>query len=72
MQVRAGAPASRRDALGQHFDYLIERRALQRAIAPGAAYEREQLVLGEILASAGGHDLLRQNIERIARQIETV
>ena len=46
--------------------------ALQRAVAPGAAHEREEVVLGEIFARAGSHDLLRQNVERVARKLNAV
>ena len=46
--------------------------ALERAIRPGAAHQVEQLVFAELLAGAGGHHLLRQNVERVARNLQAV
>ncbi len=64
MQVGAVAPAARGDAIGKHRDDFVEIVALEIAIRKRAAHEREEIVFLPIFGGAGGHDLLRENVQR--------
>ena len=48
----------------EHVHDRVEVVARQIAIGPGPAAQCEQLVLVPFLAGHGGHDLLRQDVER--------
>ena len=64
---RAAPAAAGVEAVGQHGDDRIEFLARQLAIRPGAAHQREQLVLAPFLRGDLGDDLLRQHVERLRR-----
>src|SRR6185369_8760201 len=68
-----GAPAgAAREAVGEHAHDGIERRALEPGVWPGAADEREELVLVALAARRLGDDLLREDVERSAQDRERV
>ena len=64
---RAAPAAPRAEAVGQHVDHGREVLARQRAIGPGAAQQRVELVLAPFPRRHLGHDLLRQHVERLLR-----
>ena len=72
MQVRARAAAGSRDTLRQHFEHAVEIATIERAVGPGAADKIEEFVFTELFASAGGDHLLRENVERVARNLQAV
>jgi hypothetical protein len=69
MQVRAAAPARRRNAFGEHGEDVVEILAVQAAIRVRPAHQREQVILTEFFTSRCRDNLLRQNIERSFRNL---
>ena len=73
MMDQGAAPATAEgEAVCQHLDDRIEVGARQVAIGPGAAHQGVEIGLGPVLRSHFGNDLLRQHIERLARDGELV
>ena len=70
-QRTAPAPA-RAEALRQHVDDRGKVVARQFSIRPGAPYQREQLILPPLAACHFGHDLLRQDVQRLVGNDETI
>ena len=64
MHERAAASALGGESVRGHLHDGVEVFARQIAIGPGAAHDREQLVLGIVAARGLGDDLLRQDVER--------
>ena len=69
---RTAPAAARAEALRQHGDHRREILPRQRAIGPGTADQREQLVLAPFLRRHLGDDLLRQHVERLLQNDEPV
>ena len=72
MQMCAAPPALRMKTFGQHqhnFVELITREITERI---GALIEREEVILAPFLRPDFGHDLLRQNVERLRRHGDVV
>ena len=65
MDQRAAPAAPGAEAFGQHADHGREILARQRAVRPGAADQRIQLVLVPFARRDLGDDLLRQHVERL-------
>ena len=57
----------RRVAAGEHVEDVLELDAREVGEVVGAAYEVVQLVDGDLLVGADGHDLLGEHVERVAR-----
>ncbi len=72
MQQRSAAASRGDDAFGKHLQNLFESLPAQVAIRIGTADQRVEIVFGEILAGRGGGDLLRQNVQRRARDLQPV
>src|SRR5262245_6357153 len=72
MQVGAGATARRGNAFGQDFEHAIEIPTFERSVWPSAADEVEELIFTEVLASTGSHHLLREDVQRVARNLQPV
>ena len=73
MQVRARRPRRVSKAVGEHArDARRTRRASSVAERRRAPVQREQLVLAPFLQRDLGDDLLRQHVERLARQRDAV
>ena len=72
MDQRAAPAAPRAEAVGQHVDDRREILPRQVAIRPGAPHQREQLVLAPLARGDLGDDLLRQHVERLLRDRETI
>ena len=64
MQVGAIAAAAGGDAVGKHRDDFVEIFAIEIAVWKRAAHQREQVVFLPVFGGAGGHDLLRENVQR--------
>ena len=72
MEQRAAAAAPAGEAFSQHRDDGGKILPRQRAIRPGAAEEGEELVLLPFPRCNFGDDLLRQHIERLFRNRQSV
>src|SRR6267143_1454113 len=72
MEQRAAAAAPAGEALGQHRDDGGKILPRQRPIGPGAAEQREKLVLLPFPRRDFGDDLLRQHVERLFRDRQPV
>ena len=72
MDQRAAPAAAGAKALRQHADHGVEIGARQRPIGPGAAEQREELVLAPLARRHFGDDLLRQHVERLFRDREAI
>jgi hypothetical protein len=69
---RAAAPATRAEALRNHLDDRREIFTRQGAIGPGAAHQSEETLFAPFARGHFGDDLLRQNIERVFGDAETI
>ena len=72
MEVGVRAPASGGDAFAEHLDDLVEVAAAQRRVGRGLSHQGVQVVLAPGLAGALGDDLLREDVERRHRRVDTV
>src|SRR6185312_3954309 len=72
MHERAAAAAPCGEALGEHAHDLLERRRLEVAIRVGAAYQAMELIFVPLARCNLGGDLLREDIERAARNMQPV
>jgi len=72
MEVRPAATARVRNAFAEHRYDRVKVRALQIAIRICSPDQRKQIVLREFLASRHRDNLLRQDIERIFRNLQPV
>src|ERR1700741_1790775 len=72
MQGGSAAAPLGRDPIGQHGDNRVKFAARQVAIGVSAADEIEQIVLAPIAGSGLGHNLLSENVERRAWNLETI
>ena len=64
--------ATAAETFGQHTDQRGKILALQRAIGPCAARQREELFLAPFSRADFGNDLLRQHVERLIRHCQAV
>ncbi len=72
VQVGAVPAATRRNAVRQHRDDFVERRAGQLAVRKRARDQREQVVLAPLVGGAGGDDLLGEDVERRVRDDQPI
>ena len=72
MQHGSAAPTRGGDAFGEHCDDGIEIAAAQIAIGIRAANELIQIVFAPGLGRCFGHNLLRQNIERVVGNLNAL
>jgi hypothetical protein len=72
VEQRPAPAAPRMEALGQHGDDRIEVGARQFPVGPGAAHPVEQSALAPVVRSDLGHDLLGQDVERLAGDRQAV
>ena len=72
MQIRAVAAAASVDALREHGDDFIEIAALEIAIRVGAPHQCKKIIFAPVLGRASGHNLLRQNVQRILRDADAI
>jgi hypothetical protein len=63
---------ARGEALGHHAHHFHEAGMRQARIGPGAAHQREELVLVPFAAGRLGHDLLGQHVERRGQHAQRV
>jgi hypothetical protein len=63
VEERRGAAGTLADALAEHLDDLVEVLALEVAVGGGATDEVEEGVVGPVLASALGDELLGEDVE---------
>ena len=72
MDERAAPAAPGGEAFGQHLTTAAKSSRVSVAIGPGAAKQREELVLAPFLRRDFGDDLLRQHVERLFGNREAV
>ena len=72
MEERAAAPASRRDAVGEHGHDVVEVLAREVAVGVRGAHERVQIVDHPVFRRTGRNELLREDVERRRRQAQPV
>ena len=71
-KIGAVTAAPRGDAFREHFHDGVEIGARQSAIGIGAANQFVEIVLAPLFRGAGGHDLLRQHVERVRGNLQPV
>src|SRR5256885_1995921 len=72
MNQRRAPAAFGAETFSQHLDYAVEFVATQISIRPGHTNSFEQYVLVQILSRARRDNLLRQNIERLFRNQQSI
>ena len=72
MQVRAASSALGTDTFGQHAHHGVEIRAREIAVRICAPNQCEQLVLAVFARGYFGHDLLREYVEWMLRDVQAV
>ena len=72
MQIRGAPSAPCADALGEHPHDVVEVLALEAPVRPCARDEREELVLPVFSRRHLGHDLLRQHVERMRGNAQSI
>src|SRR5205823_5366675 len=69
VEMRAAPAAPLADALREHLDDTVEVGARHLAVWVGAPRQREERVLGELLAARHRDDLLGEDVERVLRYL---
>ncbi len=72
MQVSLSAAAARRDSFGEHSKHGIEVVAFKIAIGIGAPDHLEQITFLPFLRCRGSDDLLRKDVERRRRNLDSI
>ncbi len=72
VEVRAAAPARRRDAVGQHGEDVVVVLAGEVAIRIGRAHRIVEVVRVPVIGGARRDDLLREDVERCDRDAQCV
>ena len=72
VQVGAAHAVARRVTFGEHAQHRIKAASLQLRVGLGAAHHGEQLVFAPFAAGHFGDDLLRQHVQRRARDAQCV
>ncbi|CAJ3327660.1 Uncharacterised protein [Burkholderia pseudomallei] len=72
VQVRGARAAPAREALGEHLQHLVERLARERRVGRGLRHAAIERVLVPFAAGDFGDELLREHVERRARNAQHV
>src|SRR5258705_399386 len=71
VEVRRAPAAPTGDSFRKHLDHRVEVLAREIAERIGASHQPPEIFFDQLLARRRGDDLLRQDVERVARNEET-
>src|SRR3954447_1729260 len=72
MQISRSSPAFCAEAFGEHPHDRVKLFAFEIAIWVSTTHHREEIVFTPFLGSDGSNNLLRENIERLFRNLQTI
>ena len=72
MQISAASTASRRETFGQHPHHRVKIFARKIPVGIRAPNRFEERILGPFFGRHRGHDLLRENIERLLGNLQSI